>query len=543
MKIMKKTINNRFRKEIKLTAIATLLACAAVVNATDYTSAIVLNGTTQTFQDGDSITAPTGVALHLLNGATATTVDPSTDTLTINSLASYGINVEDSTVNLGTVDITAATRGIDIAGNSTVSIGNNSIIRAIAQNAVVVRVNSSFHAGDDLTLISDNTTNVPLLVMGGTVVIGNRATISSVNANTAGSSLTIGDYFTLSAGDFRVTGSIASIGNEAIFNAGIRATAGSQITFTENARITATNYAVYANASKIDLGVGANVTSNEEYALFATGIGGEIVADRGTFTGKVAGIVLAPSGKITLTDSVVTGEIGAALQNAVLGSPATELNIIGGSITSTTDSLFTFNDIAHRDGGIVINITDGAVLTGGNGEILNSTRENATSFVEMNVFDSEINGTINSDGGLTVKIADSTWTSTGSSSMDNLILDKTIIEFNMTSASDSITVGNLTLEGQSAVFVGFTNDFLEEVLATGLMDNLDASIVTSFLGGDGNVKYIFATSNDEGSTWDIFNYGDGRFGISAINIVPEPSTYALIFGALALAFATYRRRK
>ena len=540
---MKKTINNRFRKEIKLTAIATLLACAAVVNATDYTSAIVLNGTTQTFQDGDSITAPTGVALHLLNGATATTVDPSTDTLTINSLASYGINVEDSTVNLGTVDITAATRGIDIAGNSTVSIGNNSIIRAIAQNAVVVRVNSSFHAGDDLTLISDNTTNVPLLVMGGTVVIGNRATISSVNANTAGSSLTIGDYFTLSAGDFRVTGSIASIGNEAIFNAGIRATAGSQITFTENARITATNYAVYANASKIDLGVGANVTSNEEYALFATGIGGEIVADRGTFTGKVAGIVLAPSGKITLTDSVVTGEIGAALQNAVLGSPATELNIIGGSITSTTDSLFTFNDIAHRDGGIVINITDGAVLTGGNGEILNSTRENATSFVEMNVFDSEINGTINSDGGLTVKIADSTWTSTGSSSMDNLILDKTIIEFNMTSASDSITVGNLTLEGQSAVFVGFTNDFLEEVLATGLMDNLDASIVTSFLGGDGNVKYIFATSNDEGSTWDIFNYGDGRFGISAINIVPEPSTYALIFGALALAFATYRRRK
>lgn len=44
---------------------------------------------------------------------------------------------------------------------------------------------------------------------------------------------------------------------------------------------------------------------------------------------------------------------------------------------------------------------------------------------------------------------------------------------------------------------------------------------------------------------DCYTIKDGVLyaNIEVINIVPEPSTYAAIFGALALAFAAYRRRK
>ena len=44
---------------------------------------------------------------------------------------------------------------------------------------------------------------------------------------------------------------------------------------------------------------------------------------------------------------------------------------------------------------------------------------------------------------------------------------------------------------------------------------------------------------------DCYTIKDGVLyaNIEVLNIIPEPGTYAAIFGALALAFAAYRRRK
>ncbi len=47
-------------------------------------------------------------------------------------------------------------------------------------------------------------------------------------------------------------------------------------------------------------------------------------------------------------------------------------------------------------------------------------------------------------------------------------------------------------------------------------------------------KYSF--TNSDGTGYILDNQG-------FLTIVPEPSTYAAIFGAVALAFAAYRRRK
>ena len=62
------------------------------------------------------------------------------------------------------------------------------------------------------------------------------------------------------------------------------------------------------------------------------------------------------------------------------------------------------------------------------------------------------------------------------------------------------------------------------------------------------VSSLFSFENNTGSDyWEDFDasnvsYNGGTFYIS-LTYVPEPSTIAAIFGALALAFAAYRRRK
>lgn len=62
------------------------------------------------------------------------------------------------------------------------------------------------------------------------------------------------------------------------------------------------------------------------------------------------------------------------------------------------------------------------------------------------------------------------------------------------------------------------------------------------LGNEDLVKIIKANDEDE---YSFFTTDGGRtFGINyTFNYVPEPSTYAMIFGALALAFAAYRKRR
>jgi len=228
------------------------------------------------------------------------------------------------------------------------------------------------------------------------------------------------------------------------------------------------------------------------------------------------------------------------------------VNFSGGSLYSTNGPVVQTNsESTAQVHDMILNITDGAQASSKNGVLYS---QNATTVATTGIdFTLNVEGTGTKVEGAflgdTVEtnfnISDSaTWKSTGASNMDNLFLDNANLEFDMTSISDSITTGNLTLEGHSEALIGFTNDFLEEIIAAGgSMNDIDASIVTSFLDGAGDITYTFKTSNDEGSTWDIVNHGDGTFDISNINIIPEPSTYAVIFGLLALAFATYRKRK
>ena len=571
-------INNRFHKEIKLTAIASFLVCASVANATDYTSTVTVNGTTREFQDGDTITTTSGHGINASNSGIVTIQNPLTDSITINAV-SQGIYAQtSSSITLGTVDITGGNSGMNISGGSSVTIGNNSQVKGTAQYGVVLYgdIGSSFSAGDDLYLTTTtgnalrttsgaggvisigDRANIMVanneaiyLTSGGTLTIGSNATISTGSGNAIrasnGSNITIGDYANIT-GNYYSSGTeaVAKFGKNTLINGGISVATGSKISFGNNATIiNASGDAVYVTSDgKIDLGSGANIISTGGVALRATGSGSEIIASDATLTGSTYAVKLGPTDcKITLINSDMTGSLGGAtFENSNNLDTQSELNIIGGSLTALSGAVFNTADNATRVGGIVINISDGAKINAVDGIIIDSTRENASSTVDINIsgVGTEIEGSFNRDGGLNVSVSDgATWASKGDSNIENLVLTDAIVEVNF---GDTITTGNLTLEGNNQIEVTFTDDLLHVVGDTYDFD-ITSTIVSSITDGSGSIDFVLKDRNEGGSTWDIIDLGGGYYRIENIHIIPEPATYVMIFGVLALGFAVYRRRK
>ncbi len=77
----------------------------------------------------------------------------------------------------------------------------------------------------------------------------------------------------------------------------------------------------------------------------------------------------------------------------------------------------------------------------------------------------------------------------------------------------------------------------------------DSFIFGEWVDADGNdltTKKIFDTTFrfEEGVEYEVSKITSGEYaGQYSLTIIPEPSTYAMIFGALALGFVVYRRRK
>ncbi len=112
-------------------------------------------------------------------------------------------------------------------------------------------------------------------------------------------------------------------------------------------------------------------------------------------------------------------------------------------------------------------------------------------------------------------------------------------------------------------FIDFGENDVAQVLKIGKINesntynswDLDQLIITNFgvddqiligqnLTKDSNKKIfdIITINGLDMSQIDVKDMGNGYWSYS-VAVVPEPSTYALIFGALALGFVAYRRRK
>jgi len=138
----------------------------------------------------------------------------------------------------------------------------------------------------------------------------------------------------------------------------------------------------------------------------------------------------------------------------------------------------------------------------------------------------------------------SSWISKGSSTVNTLYASDGInIEFLMTSATDTLNIGNFYTANTNDIQIGFTDEFIESIAAGAGYFDFDAydTVVISSITGGGHVGHSVRDYSDS-YTWTLTDFGDGTYRISDI-VIPEPSTYAVIFGVLALGLAIYRRRK
>lgn len=91
-------------------------------------------------------------------------------------------------------------------------------------------------------------------------------------------------------------------------------------------------------------------------------------------------------------------------------------------------------------------------------------------------------------------------------------------------------------------FVGDGSGVYEVALISTTNDwsALAQQFVGSSEGGESSANVIMGAN---GESWEIAYSGSGELIFSYTYAVPEPSTFAAIAGALALAFAAYRRKR
>jgi|GEM_PF-7123146 len=121
-------------------------------------------------------------------------------------------------------------------------------------------------------------------------------------------------------------------------------------------------------------------------------------------------------------------------------------------------------------------------------------------------------------------------------------LNQFYYDFEFESTLDLIVTGGSGLDAADFRFANMGN-FLEGVDYAVLFRFSDYGdeLVADLLALVGN-EYEFKDAETYDTYLGKFTYEYGEFGISFV-LIPEPSTYAIIFGLLALAFAFYRKRK
>lgn len=279
------------------------------------------------------------------------------------------------------------------------------------------------------------------------------------------------------------------------------------------------------------------------------------------------------------TSSITANQITLATRGGNTNYWA-EVNVNGGSISLSAD----FVAAAERDGGTsaFLNISDGGTMTARDMKLQDSkigsdTQPNvavavikgANSSLELSrhmvLGNTSTSGnandrgelvihtgsyvrvsaitTVNNTGLLRVKLDSSNLAS--SSPLLTAVQDTYL--YNNDGAKKSIIIDGELLDsaGQDASIVLFKFESAQGNLKLNnvrtIFSDLEAALV-DFIGFENNTNLAF---------WEDFGYGDLVFDNSTFTIslnltakaIPEPAAFAAIFGALAMALASYRRRR
>jgi len=123
-----------------------------------------------------------------------------------------------------------------------------------------------------------------------------------------------------------------------------------------------------------------------------------------------------------------------------------------------------------------------------------------------------------------------------------------LIDFTITTKSEynSIYFESLIVDSPATIQLGFNDSFIGTIVDAGdrsfNFSIYDYIIFETTITGSEYLDFCVAGSS-ETYTWNLVDLGGGEYVLADISVIPEPSTYAAIFGVLSFALAIYRRRK
>ena len=322
------------------------------------------------------------------------------------------------------------------------------------------------------------------------------------------------------------------------------------LTFEGNNKITASQMIlsdranVYAENTTINL-----TSSSDKQGLRFSTDGCKAVFKGGQLNAKSV-FVQDDSGNLTFDGTNVVLESITASGN--LSNSPTKFKIVlknNASLTLTEEErIYDYNTNAANskfDGKIIVE--DGSTIKSTNeyyklGSIAGISVSGSGSSIE--VYNVVSKNEISVDSGAKIKAdkvsasdifvgSDSSLAATTSMKVENLL----------SVASDStVSAEDISFE---KLIVNFAEDFVEGESASVDLNSIFGSSTTVVLAALESGKEF--TVSDSHSEWNLDSVTFGSDGnvsfVVGSQVVPEPATVAAIFGALALAFAAYRRRK
>lgn len=298
--------------------------------------------------------------------------------------------------------------------------------------------------------------------------------------------------------------------------------------------------------------------------------------------GHTNGLTIADSAKVVfdssyieyLTFPVVTATGGELIFKNNSGiSPTASYNFgrydFSGNAKMTIDSS-TLSSNFHSNSGYVFDFSDTAELN----------IQNGGSLIYQNGYNYAIrlqnSAKLNVSGGSTMTFTGNTERKIeilGSSSVNigsganNVSLGPVTMEegasFNVSGSENTITLTSLSSAGtfkfisdengiskittneitdMSGMLILDFSKFLGEELTAAIITTADIFTFDDYIGtNESGLEKVDVITRNAGDTWDIY-FEDGTLMI-AYTAVPEPATYAAIFGALVLGLAIYKRQK
>jgi len=566
--------------------------------ATDYVTQQVADGTTLTFNNGDTFSTTNASSLVARGGGTITLQNTLSDAVSIRTSATNDFTAvyiaDSSSANLGNGSEiysdalgirTSGTGGSFTATNLSLYIGTASAATTNALARAISASSANVNLGTNSTIymnVNMETFNGAVRLAGGTFTatdslsieingVGPTSTSYGIIATNGaqidlGTNFSMKNYLTKGFGIHMTTTSL-TLGDNAYIEAqavALHASSASSLiasNFTikalgvDESRSHTNGTGIYlCNDSTATISTNGNIEAKTHalYVYEAT-----LSAANSTFstTGTNSATVYVSAGAdVSLANSYISGNDSAI--NASLESNFTNaavLTISGGTVSAKnaivkstitedgrpygieTSIVFTNAVTAVSETGILYSDASGGV------------NQNASSIgIFIDGTGTNVEGRLLRTDNATISLTvsnNATWASAGNSDMDYLTLDNANIDYTLNSLSDHITVGTIDTTGTNTMNVTLSNETLEEINSNPLPYVIDLTkIIDAGLGVTDDIEYILADYNREGSTWEINKIAEGVYEISNINIVPEPAAAAGLLGALALLFVVRRRK-